>query len=395
MNDDRKNRFSQAVRAVAIQPPVIPIVGEWTRDTPGTISLGQGVVGWGPPEAAYEGIEHFRKDADNHKYKLSQGIPALLELIGEKLRKENDIGLVPQERVFVTAGANMAFLNAILAITDPGDEVILPSPFYFNHEMAVTMLGCRPIIVPSDNEHQLDLPALASAITERTRAIVTVSPNNPSGTVYPEEDLRAVTTLCREHGLFHISDEAYEYFTYEGHRHFSPGSAQDADEHVISLFSLSKAYGFASWRIGYMVTPPQLVDAVKKIQDTNLICPPVVSQYAAMGCLQVGQAYCEEKLGAVRDIRSLVLERLADWNSFAQASPALGAFYVLLKVNVDLPALDLTRRLIENHKVAVIPGSAFGLTDACYIRLAYGVLDRPTCEEALERLESGLRRLAD
>ena len=139
-----------------------------------------------------------------------------------------------------------------------------------------------------------------------------------------------------------------------------------------------------------MVTPPQLLEAVKKIQDTNLICPPVVSQSAAVGALQTGRAYCEEQLAKTRQVRNLLLERLDGWSAFATAAPAQGAFYALLKVNSDLPALEFTRRLIENHKVAVIPGSAFGLDNACYLRIAYGVLDRPTCEEALDRLESGL-----
>ena len=386
-------RFSQAIRAASIQPPVIPIVGEWTRDNPGTLSLGQGVVSWGPPDAAYDGITRFRENPDNNKYQLAQGIPALLDLIGEKLKTENGIALNPLERIFVTAGANMAFINAVLAITDPGDEIILPAPYYFNHEMAVTMLGCKPVIAPTLGNHQLDLITLRSAITERTRAIVTVSPNNPSGAVYPEEDLRDVTALCQEFDLFHVSDEAYEYFTFDEARHFSPGSIDGAEGHVISLYSLSKAYGFASWRIGYMVTPPQLVVAVKKIQDTNLICPPVISQYAAVGALQTGRAYCEQQLAKTRDVRNLLLERLAKWGAFATAAPAQGAFYVLLKVNSDMPALELTRRLIEEHKVAVIPGSAFGLKEDCCIRIAYGVLDHPTCKEALNRLESGLMAL--
>jgi aspartate/methionine/tyrosine aminotransferase len=390
MNDLRQIRFSEAKRAATVQPPVIPIVAEWTRDNPGTISLGQGVVSWEPPATAYEGIDRFREDGENHKYKLAQGIPPLLDLIGEKLKVENGIELDPKDRVFVTAGANMAFLNAILAIADVGDEIILPAPFYFNHEMAVTMLGCNPVVVPTDSNHQLDLDALRSAISKRTRAIVTTSPNNPSGAVYPEEDLRAVTALCREFGLFHISDEAYEYFTFDGASHFSPGSAKDADEHVISLFSLSKAYGFASWRIGYMATPPQLIDAVKKIQDTNLICPPVVSQFAALEAMRTGRAYCEEKLVEVQNVRNLVMERLAGWEEFATTAPAKGAFYFLLKIKTDLKSLSVAQRLIEEYKVAVIPGSAFGLTKNCFLRIAYGVLDRSTCEEALDRLEKGL-----
>ena len=124
-----------------------------------------------------------------------------------------------------------------------------------------------------------------------------------------------------------------------------------------------------------------------------MICPPVVSQFAAVGALQVGRSYCENQLAKTREVRKLLLERLAEWGAFATAASAQGAFYVLLKVKSTLPALELVRRLIEDHKVAVIPGSAFGLNEGCYLRIAYGVLDLPTCEEALDRLGSGLAAL--
>jgi aspartate/methionine/tyrosine aminotransferase len=183
-----------------------------------------------------------------------------LSLIEKKLARENLItaGITPGAaagagyRVIVTAGANMGFVNAICAITDPGDEVILLLPYYFNQEMAIRMLDCTPIAVATDERFQPRPGPIEHAITEKTRALVTISPNNPSGAVYPEPILRAINALCRARGLYHISDEAYEHFTYGGARHFSPGSIPEACEHTISLFSLSKAYGFASWRIGYM-----------------------------------------------------------------------------------------------------------------------------------------------
>src|SRR5262249_42010158 len=190
-------------------------------------------------------------------------------------------------RVMVTAGANMAFVHALLAITSLGDEVILPVPFYFNHEMAIEMAGCAPVRVPTDERYQLDLDAIRRAITPRTRAIVTVTPNNPTGAVYPEPALRAVSRLCQDHGLYHISDEVYEYFTYGAARHVSPASFDGAEKFTISLFSLSKAYGFAGWRIGYMAYPESLANAIMKVQDTVIVCPPVISQIAAGSTLQL------------------------------------------------------------------------------------------------------------
>ena len=217
----------------------------------------------------------------------------------------------------------MAFLNAVLAIADPGDEIILPAPFYFNHDMAIVLAGCRTVPVPTRPDYQLDLDALAAAITPRTRAIVTVSPNNPSGAVYPEAALRAVNALCRERGVFHIHDEAYEYFTYDG-PHVSPGAFAGAAGHTISLLSLSKAFGFASWRIGYMTIPEALFDAVNKIQDTNLICPGAVSQHAALAALDVGRPYCDAHVRVLAQVRALVYARLATLGDLVEAPDARG-----------------------------------------------------------------------
>src|SRR5438552_6285725 len=274
------------LRMQAVQTPVIPVVAELIRQHPGTISLGQMVVGYAPPQSALDEISAFLADPQNHKYKPVQGIPTLLGLIASKLKVENHITIDASKAIVVTAGGNMAFMNAVLAITDPGDEVILQTPYYFNHEMGVTMAGCRPVLVPTNDHFQLQLDRIAEAITPRTRAISTISPNNPTGAVYSEASLREVNRLCRERGLYHIHDEAYEYFTYGMARHFSPASIPDSAAYTISLFSLSKAYGFASWRVGYMAAPAALLESIKKIQDTILICAPVVSQFAAIGELR-------------------------------------------------------------------------------------------------------------
>ena len=377
----------------AVQDPVIPIVAEWTRDNPGTISLGQGVVSWGPPPEVYEALGKFREDPSNQKYKLVQGIPELLDAIEQKLARDNSIVVDALQQVVVTAGANMGFMNAILAITDPGDEVILPAPYYFNHEMAIRIAGCQPHLVTTDSNNQLDLEALSNAINSRTRAIVTISPNNPTGAVYPETDLRAVNLLCRDQGLYHISDEAYEYFTYESAQHFSPGSIEGADGHTISLFSLSKSYGFASWRIGYMVIPPHLLVPVKKIQDTNLICPPVISQYAATAALKAGSESFAKKLVSLAEVRTESLDRLAQLGKKARVSPANGAFYFLLEVPSRGSPMELVRKLIEKHKVAVMPGNTFGIECGCHLRVSYGALSPQTAIDGIGRLVEGLARV--
>jgi aspartate/methionine/tyrosine aminotransferase len=374
-----------------VQAPIIPIVGDLIRRHPGTISLGQGLVSYGPPPEALSVLGSFPRTPDDHRYGPVEGQPDLVEAIRRKLAAENGFTVGGERRIVVTAGGNMAFVNAVLAVTDPGDEVILQSPFYFNHDMAIVMAGCRTVPVPTDENYQLRLDAIRAAITPRTRAVVTISPNNPSGAVYPERDIRAVNDLCAERGIYHVHDEAYEYFTYDGVRHVSPGAFAGGVGHTISLFSLSKTYGMAGWRIGYMVIPADLFEAVNKIQDTNLICPTIVSQAVACAALHAGSGYCRDRVADLACVRPLVLDAFKSIADLCTVPRPDGAFYCLLRVHTGLDPLALTERLITEHRVAAIPGTAFGLSDGCYLRVSYGALAKDTVVEGIARLVDGLR----
>ncbi len=395
MTEGTRGGRGPATRMDAIQAPIIPIVGALIRETPGTISLGQGVVHYGPPPEVADAVREALASPLLHQYGDVSGHPLLLEAIAQKLRDENGIELARGSRVMVTAGANMAFMHAALVLTQPGDEIILPTPFYFNHEMAIEMAGCRPVRVPTDHTYQLRLDAIEAAITPRTRAIVTISPNNPTGAVLSESSLRAVNALCRERGLYHISDEPYEYFTYGGARHVSPGSFPGAAAHTISMFSLSKAYGFAGWRIGYMVYPEALTSAMLKSQDTILICPTIAAQVAALAALKVGRAYCAPHVQELAVIRDSVRAALGSLAPRVEVPGAEGAFYALIRVDTGLAPMPLLERLVREHRVAVIPGTAFGMTDGCSFRVAYGALQKATVEEGVGRLVSGLRAILD
>ena len=385
----------QTLRMQSVQTPIIPVIGELIRENPGVISLGQGVVNYGPPPEVADHIKTFLADPNNHKYSLVQGISPLLEQIKIKLGAENQISVDGDSALMVSAGSNMAFMNAVLTITEPGDEIILQTPYYFNHEMAIAIADCHAVSVPTDDNYQLQLDAIEAAITTKTKAIVTVSPNNPSGAVYPEESLRAVNTLCRERELYHIHDQAYEYFIYEGVKSFSPGSIQGSAKYTISLFSLSKAYGFASWRIGYMVAPDHLYESLRKIQDTNLICAPAISQWAAVGALEAGQDYYMPHVEKLGEVRKMTLEKLSTLSDFVTVPTPYGAFYCLLRVNTDLNAMTIVERLIREYKVAVIPGFTFGLEEGCSLRVAYGAMEMHTVLDGMDRLVNGLRDIYD
>lgn len=389
------------VRMQQVQSPVIPIIGDLVRSTPGTISLGQGVVHYEPPRSAFEQVPRCLNNPENHKYHAVQVIPQLRELLREKLQRENGIPVESSgsanpdsSRLCVTAGGNMAFANTVPAIADPGDEIIILTPFYFNHEMAITIAGCKPVLVDTDENYQPVPDRIREAITSRTRGVLTVSPNNPTGAVYSETLLREINQLCREHQIYHIHDEAYEYFTYEDAAHFSPGSIEGASTYTISLYSLSKAYGFAGWRIGYMVYPAHLEMSLKKIQDTILICPPIISQYAAVGAIQAGSSYCRQWLQEYAEVRKTFLEELAQIKEFCTVPPARGAFYFFLKIKSPLDDMELAQRLVREYKVAVMPGQSFGIREGCYLRVAYGALRKESAVEGIHRLVRGLQEIA-
>ena len=386
--------FLGSQRLQVVEAPIIPAVAQWIRQVPGTISLGQGVVGYGPSPKAQEAAKAFGKAPGDHLYGPVAGDPDLLEAIRQQLLKEHGVDVGLDRCLWVTAGANMAFFHAIMAIADPGDEIILPLPWYFNQEMAVKMLGCVPVgVATRPHDHGLDIEAIRAAITPRTRAIVTVSPNNPTGAVYSEADLRALDQLARERGLFLVSDEAYDAFVWEGRRHFSPASIAGSADHTLAIYSMSKSYGLASWRVGYMVAPSALLQHFNKIQDTNLICPPRIAQRVAAASLLEGPIVFEAHRASLAEVREMVLEALSHAKLPLKFSSAEGAFYTFLTVDGDHHPMALTERLIREYGVAVIPGSAFGIDRGCTLRVAYGALEPRTVQEGIQRLCHGLGKI--
>ena len=386
-----------AYRMEGVDTPIIPTIAAFVRNNPGTISLGQGVVNYGPPPQAIAALPSLMGDGSLHKYLGVSGHPGFIEAIHNKLAQENHIKLGTDAMVMVTAGSNMAFLNSVLAVADPGDEFILPMPFYFNQEMAIRMCGCIPVPVPTHSDWSLDVAAMAAAITPRTRAILTVSPNNPTGAVYSEASLRAVNALCAQHGIYHFSDEAYEYFTYEGAKHFSPASIPGAMKHTLSFYSMSKNYGMASWRVGYVIFPANLFDAMNKVQDTNLICAPMPSQLLALEALKLGRNWVEPKVKALSEVRQTVYKTLEDLGDLVQFPQTQGAFYVLMKLPglaQGIQAIEFNRVMTEKFKVASIPGFAFGLTntqEANYQRLSFGALEAASVAEGVQRYVAAVK----
>jgi aspartate/methionine/tyrosine aminotransferase len=394
-----------AARLAGVWDPVIPRLGDLMHRRPDCLSLAQGMVDWGPPPAVHQAVREALEQpgAVLDRYGSTWGDPALLEVVERKLICANGLDL-DGAAVMVTTGSNMAFAVLMQTICDAGSEVILPLPAYFNHVMAVQLAG--GVAVPVAAGPLPDPAILRTAITSRTRAIVTVSPNNPSGVVIPAEVLDAINVLCAQQGLLHISDEAYELFVHGPVPHVSPGRCVGASAHTVSLYSLSKAYGMAGWRVGYAVVPETLRPALTKVLDTVQICPTALSQRAAAAAVATDPSWGLERLESLRPRRAQLLRMVECWRN--QGLPVRlwtepdGAFYGLLVAEGPLDSsgrpLDsdgLMEWFVLEQGVAVVSGRAFGweLLGTCGFRVSYGLLGGSALAEALQRLGAGLKRL--
>lgn len=382
-----------AQRLGAVLSPVIPQVSALMRQRPDCLSLAQGMVGWGPPAAVGAAVAAALEapPAELHRYGPMAGDGELLEAVRRELEERRGLDLA-ESTLLVTAGSNMAFHAVVQALCDPGDEVLVPLPWYFNHAMAIQLAGGIPVpvaggLVP-DPDH------LAAAIGPRTRAIVTVSPNNPSGVVIPPAVLSAINHLCAEHGLLHLSDEAYAAFVHGAVPHHSPGSAPGSGAHTASFFSLSKSHGMAGWRIGFAAVPRALLEPLTKVQDTVLICPPRLTQRAAVAALAEGPAWVAERVRSLQPRRLQLLAAVARAEGLAVVGEPDGAFYALVEAPWTGGEEELLAHLVLGHGVAALPGGSFGLpprSGRVILRLSYGLLGEAELADAMVRLANALR----
>lgn len=352
------------------------------------ISLAQGIPSFQTPEH----IRQAAKDAIDadlvDKYTTGYGIDALREEIVKKVSRDNNIR-ADVEQVIVTHGGIEALMSIFMALLDPSDEIIVLTPDYASHitQTRIVRHGGIPVFVQlteTPGGWVLDAEKLEAAVTAQTKAILICNPCNPTGKVYSKEELKEIARIAKNYNLFIIADEMYEYFTFEGKKHVSIGSMQEVADRVISVFGVSKSYCMTGWRIGYIVAEKHLVSHIFKIHDSLITCPTVVSQYAALAALRGKQTVVKNYRDAFFKRRQIVIDELAKCKKLELVKPE-GAYYAFVKVRGDVDDYDLSMRLLNEAKVAVVPGSAFGPGGESHMRISFGG------DEA--QLREGLRRL--
>lgn len=325
---------------------------------------------------------------DTHQT-MARGTPELREACARKLLRENGVATDPEREIVATFGCKNGLALALLAVTNPGDEVILEDPAFVSYAPAIRFFGGVPVPVrlTPENGFRWREDALEDAVSARTRAILLCSPHNPTGVVHTPEDLDRVARVARAHDLYVISDEIYERVTWRGRRHTSIATRPGMDGRSITLMGLTKTASMGGWRIGFVYAPEPVVDAMTTLQQHLATCTGSFSQAAA------AVAFGEEPPADLTGMWTEWEERCAFMTAELDALPGLscrmpeGGFYAWVDVRATGESSDgLATRLLEEHHVAVVPGSAFGPGGEGWLRI--------TCVKAREELKEGVRRIA-
>lgn len=323
-------------------------------------------------------------DEGKTKYGPGLGEPRLREVIAHKLRTENQLNYTA-ENIMVTNGGKHSLFNLMMALVEPGDEVIIPAPYWLSYPEMVTLAGGTPVIVATDGSCKITAAQLRQAVTPKTKLFVLNSPSNPTGRVYTPSEVQALASVVIDMDLTVVSDEIYEKILYDDAVHQSIGSINgDVLSRTVISSGFAKAYSMTGWRVGYLAAPLDLIKAASKVQDhsTSNVC--TFAQYGAIAALEGDQSCVEAMRFAFAQRRQVMLDRLNTLPGLTCPKPE-GAFYLFPNIQkTGMNSLDFCNALLEEQQVAVIPGIAFG-TDS-HIRLSYAT-DLTTIEKGMDRLE--------
>ena len=366
---------------------------EMKEDGIDVISFGAGEPDFNTPQniinAAIKAMEE-----GNTKYTNVNGILPLREAICKKFNEDNGLIYKPSQ-IVVSTGAKQSLANAFLAILNPGDEVIVPNPYWVSYPELIRLADGKPVFVESNetSSYKFTKENLEKVVTEKTKAIILNTPNNPTGTIYNKEELIEIAEFAKKYDLIIISDEMYEKLLYDGEKHISIASvSDDAYERTIVINGLSKSYAMTGWRLGYCGATEKIAKLMTNIQShmTSNVCS--ITQYAAIEALNGPQDKVKEMIFEFERRRNYMVKTLEKMNNLSIIKPQ-GAFYIMINIDKCLgkeingekiiDSMDFSAKLLEHEKVAVIPGKAFGLDN--YVRVSYAT--------SMELIEKGLERI--
>jgi aspartate aminotransferase len=354
------------------------------------------IIGFGAGEPDFD-TPDFVKDAaikalkeGKTKYTPAAGIPELREGIARRLKEKNNIDYKPSE-VIVTPGAKMGLYEIFAVLLNPGDEVIIPAPYWVSYTEQVKLCDGKPVIVELSEENDFVLTAdlVKSAITEKTKALVLNTPSNPTGAVIPKEELEKIADVCLKNKIMIISDECYEEFCYEGEHVSIASLSPEVREITFTVNAFSKSYSMTGWRLGWVAAPEEYIKKITIVQSQTISNPTSFAQYGAVAALEDKGKFPAMMKEEFRKRRDYIVNEFLSIEGITCSVPK-GAFYVFPNISAYLKGdikndIDLSSYLLEEAKVAVVPGSAFGKEG--YIRLSYAT--------SMENIKEGMRRIKD
>jgi aspartate aminotransferase len=353
---------------------------------------GQDIASFGAGEPDFDTPQHIKDaaiealQAGRTKYTAVSGIPELRKAIADKLLKDNRIEYSPNQ-ISVNCGAKHSCYNAILACCNPGDEVIIPAPYWTSYPDMVRLVGAEPYIVETKRENQWKITAeeFSDSISGATRMLILNSPGNPTGSVYTKAEIEALVEVAASEDIIILSDEIYEKLLYNGKKHVSTASVSEAAKRLtITINGFSKVYSMTGWRLGYTAAPPEIAEVIDTIQSHTTSNPTTFAQYGALAALQGDQSFVNDMVEEYDMRRQYMLSRLQKIRNIEVVEPD-GAFYFLVDTTkMGLSSMNLSEKLLSRYRVAAVPGLAFGHDHS--VRLSYATsLD--VIKKGLDRFE--------
>lgn len=380
----------------SIQPSVTLAI---TAKAKSLKAQGIDIIGFGAGEPDFRTPKHIRDAAINAienesiGYTAASGMESLKKAICDKLKRDNNLEYT-QDQIVVSNGAKHSLFNTLSAICNPGDEVIVPNPYWVSYPELVRLVDANPVFVEclEEAEFKYTVEALEAAITDKTKAIILNTPNNPTGTAYKEEDLRAIADLAVKHNIYVISDEIYEKLLYEGTHTSIASFNQDIKDLTIVVNGVAKAYAMTGWRIGYTACNKEIAKAMSNFQSHATSNPNTIAQYATIAALNGPEETLNEMIKAFKERRDFMVEKINSIENLSCLKPQ-GAFYVMVNISKLIGktingksinnSIDFADYLLDDAKVAVVPGIGFGNDN--YIRLSYAT--------SLDNIKEGLNRI--
>jgi len=393
MPEESVFRIVASKRSARIPPSGIMAAFEKAQKMTGLVRFELGEPDFNTPSRIRDAAKRALDSGFTH-YTSSRGLLELRREIARKLDEDNGIVASPDGEIVVTAGACCAVYLAMLALVNPGDEVLLPDPAWPAYEPCALLSEASVVYYPTREEDNFapDPQALRERITPKTKILLINSPNNPTGSVASSSTLKEIANLAEEHRLIVISDEVYEKLVYDGMRHQSFAALSGMGERTVTINSFSKTYAMTGWRLGYAVAPTNIVDEMAKMNLYANTCANSIAQVAGIEAIRGPQECVREMAEEYDRRRRFVLERLNKISKITCTRPE-GAFYVFPNISrLGMSSLDFSMHLLEKGKVSTVPGSEFGKHGEGYLRISYAT-SMANLREGLDRLEALVNEL--